>query len=76
MTMDISTAVDVIDVLLDELVTLRVLPLQRYEDMSTDDRSKLVDLLMTRYRETDGGRVKVRYANLATTDVPYIKENL
>ena len=57
MTMDTATAVDVIDVVLDELVTLKVLPVKRYEDMSAADRAKLVDLLVTRYGEADSGGV-------------------
>jgi hypothetical protein len=48
-----ATAVDVIDVILDELVTLRILPVARYEDMSAGDREKLVRLLVARYGEVN-----------------------
>jgi len=59
MTMDTATAVDVIDVVLDELFTLRVLPLKQYEAMTKEDREKLVTLLVTRYGERKD-RIKAR----------------
>jgi hypothetical protein len=59
MIMNLITAADVVDVILDELVTLKVLPVKRYEDMSTEDRARLVDLLVTRYGDTPYGQKQV-----------------
>lgn len=49
--MDLPTAIDILDVLLDEMVRQGILPVRRYEDMSASDREKLVKLLVARYAD-------------------------